>query len=185
MPTHFLKSILSGYSLEKTGSLSFFLRDTNDPIFCLLPFWISQEKIRQLLSLQKTSHTLIYLKPLYNLCPPSQKLLLTLQPLYFMTPQKNKSFLFHDRRYLKTLSGPYLLPPLSISLSPRLKSPMIQSLEETLLFPSRRNTPFCFQGDTTHRLQQIEYLQRLQKRQTLEPSSSRPIYSFFKKILDS
>lgn len=180
----FLKRVLPGYALEKNGKITLLTRGAKDPIFCLLPFWISQKKIKELSVFQKSCPSLIYLKRSYNLFPPSKKLLQTLQPLYFMTLLKDKSFLFYDRRYLKTTSGYYLLPPVSIKLSTYFKGRILQSLEEELLFPTRKSTPFYLGGDTTHRLLQPSYLDRLQKRQTLEISSSFSIYRFFKKILD-
>ncbi len=184
MPLAFLRRILSEYQHTKKDNLVFFQRDAIDPIFCLLPFWISRKQSQELSNFPKNCSSLIFLQPLNNLLPPSKRLLLNLQPLYFLEPQKNKSFLFQDLRYLKTISGPYLLPPVSIQLSIYPKNHFLHSLDEEIFSPSRKNTPFCFHGDTTHRLLQAGYLERLQKRRTLDPSPSAPICKFIKKILD-
>jgi len=83
------------------------------------------------------------------------------------------------------VSGYYLLPPISIKLSICLKNTGLQSLEEELFLPSRKNVPFYLEGDTTDKLQNSKYLERLQKRQILEKKSPLSIYKFLKKILDS
>lgn len=185
MPLVFLRRILSEYQLMKKDNLVFFQRDAKVPIFCLLPFWISRKQSRELSIFQKTRSSLIFLQPLNRLLPPPKRLLLNLQPLYFLEPLKDKSFLFQDRRFLKTTSGLYLLPPVSIELSIYSKNNFLHSVDEELFFPSRKNTPFCFHGDTTHRLLQKAYLERLQKRKILDPAPSAPICKFIKKILDA
>lgn len=185
MPLHFLKHILSEYRLEQQGSLFFFLKDPTDPMFCLLPFWMSQKKIKTLAVIQKSCPNLVYLRPLYRADPFFRKLLTSMQPLYFMTPGKDSSFLFDDRRYLHTVSEPYLLPPVSIKLSASFKNATLLSLEEELFFSSRQNVPFCFEGDTTHRLLNAKYLASLQKRKRLKKEPSHSVYKFLKKILDN
>lgn len=184
MPILFLKRILPGYTLQQKGNLSFFSRGPKEPIFCVLPLWTSQKKAQELCTLQKDCPYLVYLKPSRFLFSTSRKLLLALQPLYFMKPTKNKSFLFYDRRYLKTLSGLYLLPLVSIQLITHFKKTILKSLEKDLFFPCRENTPFYFQGDTTHRLLTPPYLERLQKRKSLETAPSLRALRFFKKFLD-
>lgn len=169
----FLQNLLSGenpnqidtnvfiFSSQKVGFFSFFLKDSIYRAFQDV-FWV-------------TSNSWVF-----------KKNLLRIQPLYFLR-KENGSYQLYDRRYLKTNSSLYLLPPVSTKLEFYSKDFFIEEQENGLLFPPRSSCFYC-KGDTTDRLKNPTHLSRLQakaqkKKQSLKLSEK--IFSFLKEKLDS
>ena len=92
-------------------------------------------------------------------------LLKTGLPLIFAYKQRDKSLIYIKQRYLKTESGPYLLPPLKVSLEHFFtKTLEIKTLEENL-FISEQNRTFYFGGCEIDRLKSPAYKKALFKKQ--------------------
>ncbi len=84
------------------------------------------------------------------------------ETLYLLKKEKD-TFTLYDRRYLKIPKGLYLLPPVALSLLFLPKTPFLKQKEEELFFPIRASSFYC-SGDTTSRLKNVSYLQRLESK---------------------
>ena len=115
-----------------------------------------------------------------------RKNLSSLQPLFFLKKEKD-TYSLHDRRYVKLIKGLYLLPPVTVTLTSFNKTPFLIRKENDLLFPVR-TSPFYYKGDTTCRLKNPFYLQRLellQKEKKLPLKGWEKIFLFLKEKLDT
>lgn len=115
-----------------------------------------------------------------------RKNLSSLHFLFFLKKEKD-TYSLHDRRYLKLIKGIHLLPPVAVTLISFNKTAFLIQKENELFFPSRASS-FYYQGDTTSRLKNPSYLQRLE---TLQKEKKLPLkiwektFLFLKEKLDT
>jgi hypothetical protein len=177
MPLKYLKNKLDSYGISTLNSKPILFRDPEDPSFCILKRNSLPEKTNH-------SHNLIWLTP-EPLPWSKRKMTQTPHPLYFFKKDKKAPFIAFDRRYLKTSSGFYELPPLLIDLSTFfIKTKEIQELEMQL-FGFQKVSKFYFKGETIDRLSHPLYLKALLDRQIQPNKIDRNFaYLFIKKFID-
>ena len=175
MSLTFLQTKLLSYPLSQINHKS------NDPFFCLLPFFYP---LKKLISLQKAHPSIIWIAP-HQPHFLKKRLLFNLHSIYFIKRDKEGFFFLYDERYLKTQRALYRLPPVKIDPSLFfLKNKEIEEQESLFFFP-KRNYPIYFKGDSLDRLSNHLYLKALQSRQEMPKEDSlSSIYLFLKKTLD-
>ena len=191
MPLSFLQDLLPNYSFSPATKKSFplFIKNKEDPIFCVLPRAISSRTLKKALSMQEKHPSILWIchKPFLNLFFCKRPFPQILQPLYFLEKSK-KGFFLWDRRYLQLEKKIYKLPVLKVNLTEiSLKSEDLKELERFFLFPER-TSPFYCQGDSTERLLHPAYLNSLIARKNFKKKKekiSHKIYFFLKKLVDS
>lgn len=106
---------------------------------------------------------------------------------FYLLKREKKQYTLYDRRYLNSTLGPYLLPPVLVTLNLFPKTPLLKQKEKELFFQIRSASFYC-EGDSTSRLNNPSYLKRLEnnsKKQYTPTKLSKKIFLRLKQKLDT